>query len=66
MTVLIGADGWLTDARTTPGHPNADDARAFAVNRALGAALTAHLVRAGFPEGDWSFSADGGVKCEAE
>lgn len=66
MTILIGADGWLTDAAIAPGRPNADDARAFAVNRAVGAAMTDHLTRVGFPENTWTFSADGGVKCEAE
>lgn len=66
MTVLIGADGWLTDAAITPGRPNADDARAFAVDRAVGAAMTAHLRDAGFPENTWTFSSDGGVKCAAE
>lgn len=66
MTVLIGADGWLTDAAMTPGRPNADDARAFAVNRAVRAAMTDHLVSAGFPESTWTYSTEGGVKCEAE
>ena len=66
MTVRIGADGWLTDAAVTPGHPDADDARAFAVDRAVRAAMTEHLVSAGFPEDTWAFSANGGVKCAAE
>jgi hypothetical protein len=66
MTVLIGADGWLADAAIAPGRPDADDARAFAVNRAVHEAMIDHLVGAGFPEDTWTFSADGGVKCEAE
>lgn len=66
MTVLIGADGWLTDAATTPGRPDADDARAFAVDRAVRAAMTEHLLQAGFPEYTWTFSTGGGVKCAAE
>lgn len=66
MTVLIGADGWLTDAAVAPGRPDADDARAFAVNRAVRAAMVAHLTDAGFPEEAWLTSTDGGVKCAAE
>lgn len=66
MTVLIGDDGWLTDAALTPGRPDADDARAFTVDRAVRAAMSEHLVEAGFPESTWTFGTDGGVKCEAD
>ncbi|MBO0979440.1 hypothetical protein [Microbacterium sp. SD291] len=66
MTVLIGADGWLTDAAVTPGRPDADDARAFAVDRAVRAAMGEHLLEAGFPDNTWTGSTNGGVKCEAE
>ncbi len=66
MTVLIGPDGWLTDAAVAPGRPDADDTRAFAVNRAVHAAMVAHLTDAGFPEEAWLTGTDGGVKCAAE
>ncbi|MFK4760851.1 hypothetical protein ACI3KS_07945 [Microbacterium sp. ZW T5_45] len=66
MTVLIGADGWLTDEAIAPGRPDDDDARAFAVDRAVRAALADRLVDAGFPPQTWTVSAEGGVKCEAE
>ncbi|WP_217183763.1 hypothetical protein [Streptomyces sp. AC495_CC817] len=65
MTVLIGSDGWLTDAAVEPGRPDADDARAFAVDRAVHAAMTSHLIDAGFPEDTWTFSTEGGVRCAA-
>lgn len=66
MTVLIGADGWLTDAATVTGRPDADDAYAFAVDRAVVAAMTEHLREQGFSENTWTFGSDGGVKCAAE
>ena len=66
MTVLIDTDGWLVDAVSTPGRPDADDERAFAVDRAVRAAMTAHLLDEGFPENTWTFTSDGGVKCAAE
>lgn len=66
MTILIGADGWLEDAASVPGRPDADDARAFAVDRAVRAAMTEHLKDRGFPETSWTFSSDGGVKCAGE
>lgn len=66
MTVLIGADGWLADAALAPGRPDADDVRAFAVDRAVRAAMVEHLASSGFPENTWTFGTDGGVKCETE
>lgn len=66
MTVIIGADGWLEDSASVPGRPDADDIRAFAVDRAVGAALTEHLKERGIPETSWTFSSDGGVKCAGE
>lgn len=66
MTVLIGADGWLADAATATGRPDADDAYAFAIDRAVVAAMTTHLREQGFPENTWTFGSDGGVKCAAE
>ncbi|PRB18970.1 hypothetical protein [Microbacterium sp. MYb62] len=63
MTVIIGADGWLEDAASVPGRPDADDIHAFAVDRAVGEAMTAHLKERGFPENSWTFSSEGGVKC---
>lgn len=66
MTILIGEDGWLTDAATAPGRPDADDARAFAVDRAVRAAMGVHLDEEGFSANSWTFSTDGGVKCETE
>lgn len=66
MTVLIGADGWLADAAIAPGRPDADDARAFAIDRAVRTAMRGHLTDEGFAASTWTFSTDGGVKCEAE
>ncbi|MFB7250529.1 hypothetical protein [Microbacterium sp. NPDC056234] len=66
MTIVIGADGWLTDARFSDRAPDADDLEAFAVSRAVGSALTAHLTRAGFDDNVWEFSTDGGVKCAVQ
>jgi hypothetical protein len=66
MTVLIGTEGWLEDAASAPGRPDADDARAFAVDRAVRTAMTEHLEDRGFPETSWTFSSDGGVKCAGE
>lgn len=63
MTVAISADGWLADTVIADGTPDADDVEAFAVDRAVRAALTAHLADAGYPENIWEFGAEGGVKC---
>lgn len=66
MTVIIGEDGWLIDAAAAPGTPDADDAQAFVVDRAVRSAIQEHLVSAGFPEHTWNFDLAGGVKCAAE
>lgn len=66
MTILIGADGWLEDAAIAPGRPNADDARAFAVDRAVRTAMREHLTDEGFPASSWTFGSDGGVKCAGD
>lgn len=66
MTVAIGAHGWLEDTAVAEGVPDADDAEAFAVDRATRMALREHLASAGYPESSWDFSTDGGVKCAAE
>lgn len=66
MTILLAADGSLNDAAIAPGRPNADDARAFAVDRAVRTAMREHLTEEGFAENSWTFSSDGGVKCAAE
>lgn len=66
MTIRIGTDGWLSDASLDGGDPDADDVYAFAVNRAVGAALRDHLTAVGIDENEWVFGADGGVKCAAE
>ncbi|MGF6821250.1 hypothetical protein M2317_000136 [Microbacterium sp. ZKA21] len=66
MTIVIGADGWLADAALADRAPDADDVEAFAVDRAVRAAMAAHLAQAGYPEGDWVFSSDGGVKCATQ
>ena len=66
-TVLIGDDGWLTDARVSAYRAsNADDRYAFAADRALRAAMQEHLRSAGVPESAWTFGSAGGVKCAAE
>lgn len=66
MTVLIGADGWLADAAVAPGRPDSDDAYAFAIDRAVRAAMTEHLQAQGFSEHTWTFGSEGGVKCAGE
>lgn len=66
MTILLAADGSLNDAAIAPGRPNADDARAFAVDRAVRTAMREHLTDEGFAENSWTFSSDGGVRCAAE
>lgn len=66
MTVLVGADGWLVDAAVAPGRPDSDDAYAFAVDRAVRAAMAEHLQAQGFSEHAWTFGSDGGVKCAGE
>jgi hypothetical protein len=63
MTVLIGEDGWLTDAGLTEGRPTEDDAFAFAMNRAIGKAMDDYLRERRVPEQMWTFGASGGVKC---
>ena len=66
MTIVIGTDGWLADAALADRAPDADDVEAFAVDRAVRAAMAGHLIRAGYPEDVWEFSAEGGVKCATQ
>lgn len=66
MTVVIGEDGWLTDASREDHEPTPDDVRAFAIDRAVGSAMREHLNSIGLPANEWTFGADGGVKCAAE
>lgn len=67
QTILIDDDdGWLTEASLELREATPDDVYAFAVSRAVGYAMTDHLTSVGIPENEWSFSADGGVKCAAE
>lgn len=66
QTILIDDQGGLTDAPLELREATPDDEYAFVVNRAVGSALRDHLTVVGIPEDEWTFTADGGVKCAAE
>ncbi len=66
QTILIDDEGWLTDAPVEQREATPDDEYAFMIDRAVRSALRDHLTGTGIPEQEWTFGADGGVKCAAE
>lgn len=66
MTIRLDSDGWLADVSLDGGEATPDDLYAFAVNRAIGAAMREQLATVGISENEWIFGTDGGVKCAAE